>query len=94
MPLGDICPKLVGCIYSLHPGCYSVGDNRLRLPSFGFPINETPSKGVSFFPSRSRVFRRTTCPPFVPTPVVGPRYLLPHCSPDLEGEGVEQAVLL
>ena len=62
VPLGDFGPKPVGCIYSLHPGCHTFGDTRLRLPSIGFPTTETLSKGVSFVASRSRVPRRTTCP--------------------------------
>ena len=53
VPLGDIGPKPVGCIYSLHPGCHTCRDIRLRLPCIGFPITKTPSKGVSFVASRS-----------------------------------------
>ena len=78
VPQGDFRPKSVGCIYSLHLGCHTFGDIRLRLPSIGFPITETPSKGFSFVASRSRVPRTTTCTPFVATPVVGPMYLLLH----------------
>ena len=78
VPLGDFGPKHVGCIYSLDPGCHTFGETRLRLPSIGFPITEKPSEGVSFVALRSGVPRRTTCPPFVATPVVCPRHLLPQ----------------
>ena len=60
--LEDLGLKPDGCIYSLHPGCHTFGDTRLRLPSIRFTITETPSKGVSFVASRSRVPRRKTCP--------------------------------
>ena len=56
-------PKTVGCIYWLHPGCHAFEDTRLHLPSIGFLITETPYKGFSFVASRSRMPRRTTCPP-------------------------------
>ena len=62
VPLGDFGPKPVGCIYCLHPGFHTFGDTRLRLPSIGFPITDTPSKGVLFVASRSRILRRTICP--------------------------------
>ena len=62
VPLGYLGPKPVGCTYSLHPGCHTFGDTRRRLPNIGFTISETPSKGVSFVASRSRVPRRTICP--------------------------------
>ena len=63
VPLGDFGPKPYGCIYSLHPGCHTFGNTRLRLPSVGFFITETPSTGVSFVAYRTKVPRRTTtCP--------------------------------
>ena len=51
-----------GCSYSLHPGCHTSGNTRLRLPCIGFFITETPSTGVSSVAGWSRVPRRTTCP--------------------------------
>ena len=62
VPLGDIGPKPVGCIYSLHPGCHTFEDTTICLTNIGFPITEMPSKGVTFVASRSRVPGRTTCP--------------------------------
>ena len=54
--------KPYGCIYSLHPGCHTFGNTRLRLPCIGFFITETPSTGASSVAGWSRVPRRTTCP--------------------------------
>ena len=62
VPLRDFGPKTIGCIYSLHPGCHTFGNTRLRLPCIGFFITETPSTGVSSVAGWSRVPRRTTCP--------------------------------
>ena len=54
--------KPYGRIYSLHPGCHTFGNSRLRLLCIGFFITETPSTGVSSVAGWSRVPRRTTCP--------------------------------
>ena len=78
VPLGDFGPKPVGCIYSLHPGCHTFGNTRLRLPSIGFTITETrlqespPSRRGPGCPEGRPV------PPSVAAPVIGSRYLLPH----------------
>ena len=62
LPLETSARKPYGCIYSLHPGCHTLGNTRLRLPCIGFFITETPSTGVSSVAGWSRVTRRTTCP--------------------------------
>ena len=93
VPLGDFGPKPYWCIYSLHPGCHTFGNTRLRLPSIGFFITETPSTGVSFVASRTTVPGWTTCPLLCGCAGCGSRYLLPHSSPGLEGDAVDLAVL-
>ena len=69
--------KPYGCIYSLHPGYHTFGNNRLCLRYIGVIITETPPTGVSSVASRIREPRRTMWPPFVAALVVGSRYLLP-----------------